>query len=245
MIQVKYKGRLGNNIFQYVMGRIIAEEHGLYLDAKPLPYFINTNKEIKGRKLLGNPKKIGKRHNINIYQKIQQNAILKGYFHIYDHYKNHKYNIRDWLWLEKSNLINKYNINNNDVVVHYRLTDYKHKLKWNLSIQDIETMLNNIQYNNMFVCSDDINDENIKILCKKYNATIIDENEIETFKLIKAFNNIVLSPSTYSWWAAWLSDANKIILPWKSNTPWSNENKKKSGSDLRIYDEERYIIEEL
>jgi len=34
-VEVRFKGRLGNNMFQYVIGRIIAEHHGFELDCRP------------------------------------------------------------------------------------------------------------------------------------------------------------------------------------------------------------------
>ena len=42
MINVKYVGRLGNNMFQYSLGRILAESMGMRLNSAPIPEFSKT-----------------------------------------------------------------------------------------------------------------------------------------------------------------------------------------------------------
>ena len=42
MIDVKYNGGLGNNLFQYCFGRILAERLGYALAAPPIPGFAGT-----------------------------------------------------------------------------------------------------------------------------------------------------------------------------------------------------------
>lgn len=39
MIEVRYRNRLGNNLFQYALGRILAEEKGYALKAAPIAGF--------------------------------------------------------------------------------------------------------------------------------------------------------------------------------------------------------------
>jgi hypothetical protein len=48
MIEVRYKGQLGNNMFQYCLGRILAEELGFALQAGPISGFSNTEEKIGG-----------------------------------------------------------------------------------------------------------------------------------------------------------------------------------------------------
>ena len=53
MVKVRYKARLGNNLFQYCLGRILANELGFVLQADPIPGFPNTaqqaNEAVYGR----------------------------------------------------------------------------------------------------------------------------------------------------------------------------------------------------
>jgi len=48
MIKVNYDGNLGNNLFQYCFGRILAEELGYQLVANSIPGFPRTFDEISG-----------------------------------------------------------------------------------------------------------------------------------------------------------------------------------------------------
>jgi hypothetical protein len=48
MIEVRYKGRLGNNMFQYCLGRILAEGLGFALKADPIPAFPSTAQYVDG-----------------------------------------------------------------------------------------------------------------------------------------------------------------------------------------------------
>jgi hypothetical protein len=48
MIEVRYKARLGNRMFQYCLGRILAEQLDFRLVAEPLSGFPNTRQKIEG-----------------------------------------------------------------------------------------------------------------------------------------------------------------------------------------------------
>ena len=48
MISVNYTGRMGNNMFQYCIGRIMAEKMGYALSAKPISGFDGTLEKIDG-----------------------------------------------------------------------------------------------------------------------------------------------------------------------------------------------------
>ncbi len=48
MVEVKYIGRLGNNLFQYCFARILAQGLGYKLKAEPIAGFPNTKKEVEG-----------------------------------------------------------------------------------------------------------------------------------------------------------------------------------------------------
>jgi len=48
VIEVRYKARLGNNLFQYCLGRILAEELAFELHAQAIPGFPNTAQRVNG-----------------------------------------------------------------------------------------------------------------------------------------------------------------------------------------------------
>lgn len=48
MVQVRWHGRLGNQLFQYAIGRIIAEMLGYQLNSPPLSGFPATKDRVSG-----------------------------------------------------------------------------------------------------------------------------------------------------------------------------------------------------
>jgi hypothetical protein len=58
----------------------------------------------------------------------------------------------------------------------------------------------------------------------KYNPTIVSHDEYSDFEFIRSFDKIISSNSTFSWWAAFLSDASEIYLP----PYWESKNSKLS-----------------
>ena len=48
------------------------------------------------------------------------------------------------------------------------------------------------------------------------------------------FNNIAISQSTYSWWTAFLSNAENIYYPIAKEGPFSLTDTKYKGTDLRV-----------
>jgi hypothetical protein len=64
----------------------------------------------------------------------------------------------------------------------------------------------------VYVCGTCI-DDSIKLRFSKYNPIYYDGSAIEHFGFIMHFNRIVLSNSTFAWWAAFLSHAEQIFAP--------------------------------
>jgi hypothetical protein len=65
------------------------------------------------------------------------------------------------------------------------------------------------------------------------------------FSEITSFNKIVASQGTFSFWAAFLSNAEKIYWPFPDDGPNSNNEKFVGGVNLLVDDDERYTIVNL
>ena len=50
-----------------------------------------------------------------------------------------------------------------------------------------------------------------------------------------------MSKSTFSWWAAFLSNAEEVYIPKASRGIWCWEESREAGIDLFVDDESRYI----
>lgn len=213
MVTVDLFGRKGNNIFQYVIARILAEQlhqpfgtqwnHSEFIEHVPWTWHVKENQS-----------------NININIKevevgdaldcdyIDANVHLHGYFQDALYYNQHRNRIKKMWKLPK---IQK---NTEDLVIHLRLTDYWwHRNncvinpKWYLNIIRkehprklyivVEPHVTNAKYLQAFA---DLKPE------------IVSGTPKSDFEFLMQFDRIVCSNSTFAWWAAFLSDASKIYL---------------------------------
>jgi len=242
MIEVRYRDQLGNNLFQYCFGRILAEELGYKLLAEPIPGFPNTNDPIEGKEYTSPVEYIGG-HVVDFHSLLRnkepRKIIVDGYFQRYEYYKPYKRRIKEWL--ETVNTNRKYRISQNDFVVHIRGRDFRIPkpgrgyiravpFSWYQNILDVNT------WDNLYVVTDDPEYQLTQKFVSRYKAKIHSFDVIEDFNFIKSVNKIALSASSFSWWAAWLSEAKQIYIPQVGD--W--DSRLRSNIDLIVDDEKRY-----
>jgi len=248
MVEVKYSSQMGNHLFQYCFGRIIAEELGYKLKAGPIPGFSNTAKEVDGHDyssyptdlLLGHIEKKIKRQEIDLKallaDKRKRKIVINGFFQRYEYYKPYKSQIKnDWLRLDKP--VEKHP-DPDDILLYVRRGDY---VKYGIALpfSYYADGLKKAKYNRVFLCSNDLKDPFISSF-KRYKPIMHEmaEDPMDDFRFIMSFNKIIQSASTFSWWASFLSDATEIYTPIPLNSFWSDEFPE---IDLRVDDEDRYI----
>ena len=85
---------------------------------------------------------------------------------------------------------------NNDIFLHIRLTDTK---KWNMGIEYYIHCINLLKYDNIYIGSDNFNDDLIKKIKTLYPKVIfINKNPIETIQFGSTCKNIILSHGSFS-----------------------------------------------
>ena len=67
---------------------------------------------------------------------------------------------------------------------------------------------------------------------------MISQSVLKDFEFIRRASKVVLSMSTFSWWAAWLSDATRIYFP---EIGLFHPTLPKEGRYLEVDDDDRYI----
>lgn len=239
MIKVNTLGRLGNNLFQYATGRILAEALNYRLEVKTFPQFKNMT-EIRGVEVsepvvtinyvISTTAPGGCCDPDYTLDGLIKCAPCKFVFNTFcvkpSFLEPYKDKIREWF-----DIPNGFSPHQDDIVLHVRLTDFI-KLGWDLREAHYLRILNNQTWKQKYLCTDDASHPLIRKL-QRVGCQVVPGDEFETFKFIKSFNNIVIA-STFSWWAAFLSRATRIYIPSKVHF-WSTK-----SIDFRI-NESRYI----
>ena len=165
MVIVKLTNGFGNNLFQYIAGRLLAEFHNQKFYCEPLEdnyYAIqdlkNLNIPIYKRSI--RDKLITKFSSIYIsdnnywnyfeekYQK--KHFIIKGYFEDNNIFMKHINKIRNWFPLQK-----KTNIN--DLVLHFRGGDrlfYKNEFAYKPSPESFISAINKFEFDKLYIVTD-------------------------------------------------------------------------------------------
>ena len=244
MITMRYRGNMGNHMFRYCFGRILAERLGYEYDAPPIEGFPNTFEEVTGPKRNEPVKRVGG-FVVDVealIEKMHCNHHLircDGIFEYYPMFGPYKNKIRNtWLYLPQPYSPNKlgdleFSVRNknklvpikidrisaDDMLVNYRIGDFlETRNRWRMIDFDyFETILSQVQFSRLFLASDNIEHPLLNKF-DKYNAIYqTNANKFSTMNLIRLFNKIAISQSTYSWWAAYLSESKNVFYPLKQD----------------------------
>lgn len=172
---------------------------------------------------------------------LKPNSILFGFFHTYQfpiELESTEDNLRDLKLKNPSkvlkNLIDE-SKNKSILVVHVRLGDYKNEpafgiLPTEYFAKAIEFAYSQSSYDEIWLFSATPH-EALSYIPKKYQSKArvmegIVNHPAETLELMRLGEGYVLSNSTYSWWAAYLSRNNPTVIcvpqPWFTNAPIPN-----------------------
>jgi len=108
MVEVRYRGTFGDNLFQYCFGRILAEQWGHELCALPLPRFPVTAEKVGGKKFhapfiswggMGvEERQLGTLlRGEQMAQPVHARLVLFGWFHRWEYYRRRAGDLRRWL----------------------------------------------------------------------------------------------------------------------------------------------------
>jgi hypothetical protein len=104
----------------------------------------------------------------------------------------------------------RYNTNN-DLYIHVRLTDTE---QWNPGITYYINAINNVNFDNIYISSDDINHKIIIKLKELYpSSQLIKLDEISTIQFASTCKHIILSHGSFSAVIGYLSFFSNIYYP--------------------------------
>jgi len=254
-----YRKNLGNKLFIYAGCRIIADllnydlispenalirrknsETGSYED-QIFPF-----KSVLGRERINNPIKVISDNDIVSLQSIDNliknypnhGFVNQCYFSKYDYIKPYKDMVKEYY---KSLVLPKRETDDIVLMLRNSTIDGSFVLpdEYYLNILEKET------FDNLYVSLDHVErHESLLNKLKKYNPIFINEKILELFSEITSFNKIIASQGTFSFWACFLSNADKIYFPITNDGPNSGKNSDKAVFkdyvNLIVDDEPRY-----
>ncbi len=270
-VEIRYLGHLGNNLFQYALGRILAEELGLALRCLPasdMPVwsqvermsgivdrlsawsdqFIDAPQALAGRHGEGpqlryvmgeRPGWTGQGINVDYLLRHGQRShiVLHGYFQRTEYY--HPYRERICRWFRLRDAPSTVTLQPQDVVVHLRQSLDMFLLDRAIDLNFYREVLGGMaDLGRVYVCGLGL-DERVRAALARFQPIYLDLPAIDTLRLLTQAKRIVLANSTFSWWGAYLSEADEIYYPRVVRNFWSKD---RSDVDLEVpEDRYRYI----
>jgi hypothetical protein len=212
MIRIDYVGEFGNNLFTYTYSRIVSEKYGIELVSNlPENGYITNTKNKRGNKYNTPPIIVDDRDNPDFISpdfSEKRTYIVCGFFQDIRYYLNREY-IKTFFELPVIN------INEEDLVIHIRLNDYK-------NFGELGTVLNPtyyleaikwVRYNKLYIVTDEPTDKDYLSNFKDLSPIIISDIPKHDFRFLMQFRKIIIANSSFSWWAAYLGEASELYSP--------------------------------
>jgi hypothetical protein len=111
----------------------------------------------------------------------------------------------------------------NDLVIHVRIGDIfeespvvstNRKISWSYPLKIIDNLLSNLKFKNCTIVTDTPDYPELLRIKEKYNCEIISNDLLYDFRTLVNAKRLIITPSTFSWWAAFLSDSQEIYYPY-------------------------------
>lgn len=211
-------GRLCNQVIRNLSLSLLAEKYDLYVE------YSNFKKinEILGIKLHCGNKKFSTTKDVNVDQyMIYLNTDIDVQYNL--NFMNHYYQTEDittllhnYLINHKADIINKnpfksrYN-NNNDLFLHIRVDDAK---KWNIGFDYYSRCIDKLEYENIYIGSDNFNDDIItKLKSKHPNIYLLKVSDVETIQFGSTCKHVILSHGSFSAVIGYLAFYSNVYYP--------------------------------
>jgi hypothetical protein len=219
-----YNGRLGNHMFQFAWAKALSLELNYDLSVPGIAcdpegdtgsLFSKTHglKKITHKEFENNKDSfIELNDNYAVTDFQGKNIRGNGYFQNYHTFKKYKNEIKEYFTLDHDRK------GKDTLGVHIRLDDFPQQYRCTP-----EFYFNSIEQSNcknIFVFTDEPSHPFIRYLEQRYSNLTVDnsydcsgKNNKQVLSYMTSCDELVISRSTYSWWAAFLSNARKVYFP--------------------------------
>jgi hypothetical protein len=218
-------GRYGNQCFQWVFAKLLSEKNNLKIDTSPPDFFYEIKDSQDGESGTGDTIHVSDlcgAKPLSLLEHDYRGKIveIRGYFQDSDLYRD-KDKIKSLFNIPA--ILNK---NTDDIVVNLRLQDYQRKeIRSVIDVSWYKKILHEEKYKKCFVVVEphSTNERYLKKLLSSISGKVqfVRGTPKQQFDFIRSFDRIVTCNSTFSWLAAYLSDASKIwtFKPWMRTSP--------------------------
>lgn len=217
MIRIIYNDgcRLGNRLYMYAAGRLLARKLGMTLQSEPLEGFSRTRDVLIGRKDATIHVDLNGADPIPTWPKTgltwdecqeYVDIEIKHGFVNSRYFINDRELIKTWFGGEPLMQVDP-----DDVLVNVRLKEFT-PLGITLDPIYYTSVLERMTFKRLYLMTDDFSDPYLGVF-KKYNPITVPGNGVEHFFKALAFKRIVMSNSTFCWWFTFVSDAKEVYFP--------------------------------
>jgi hypothetical protein len=220
MVTISYIGRFGNNLFQYVFGRLLAEKNGLKLETPwnhpgVIQFSPNPDGKVNINRIRIDDQHVHPTNLVWLDQPwMNYHVDLRGYFQHPYFYEKEKDKIKGWMTLPPHKVDHR-----QDVVCHLRLGDYD--VTGGAPVIDKSWYIDLLQSNELkgkkifIICQGvystgekdydflkpwEINYINgLKSALTGRDVTFVSSTLAEDFHLIRSFGTCIISNSSLAW----------------------------------------------
>jgi len=213
-------GRMGNRMFQYAFGAILAKHIGTEVYSNGIPNF-NIPQQSINRQLINPVSTRTFGNNIAPVEELiqhQGDIIVNSFLQKADYYINEKNFLRQLFSID-----NKPAINESTLVLHIRETDYI-QINQFPGYDFYRNYINQTGFSDIVIVTDNSTCETVQRLVSegcKLNTEgcvdafnhICDNRAMIDFYTLLYSSNVALSQSSFSWWAAFLGEHKNVYFP--------------------------------
>jgi hypothetical protein len=209
MIRLNYQGSLGNKLWQYAVARTIAEREGRKLVAEPIEGFPRTFEKVSGRTSFL-PIKSSKLSGHLLPEVLPTRKItLEGYFQRVEYLKDSE--AKSWC---RTDSAPSQSPDVEDLVVPIRRGWNGYPIELCPSIDFYTNLIRSLNVTRTWILTDSPDDPWLEpMLSSGFPIYLVRGNPLEQFSFIQSANRVIMAPSTFAWWAAYVGDASTIYWP--------------------------------
>ncbi len=213
-------GRMGNRMFQYAFGYLLAKQKSTSLHTDGLPNFniLSTQTPIIAPYI--ETKQYGN-NNVDMDEllKCNKDIAVNSFVQKADYYKNYRNELREVFGIKPQIIINE-----EKLVIHIRETDYK-DLGCFLGYEIYKKIIMEAGFSKAILVTDNSNCETVQLLLKdgcvlntegcvsKFDPVCDDRSMLDFYTLLYS-ENVAISQSSFSWWTAFLGYHKKVYFPY-------------------------------